>query len=499
MVGGREMNNLQQLAQSLLTAKIVGNIDLGIKDIKVDSRNVEPGDLFICLQGHTVDGHDYAEKAVKQGAIALVCQRELPLDVPQVIVKDTRFAMALLSDKFYGHPSHQLKVIGVTGTNGKTTTTHLLEKILEDQGKQAGLIGTIKMKIGREVFEVKNTTPDAIDLQKNFKKMLDAGSTYAIMEVSSHALDMGRVRGVDYHIAVFTNLTQDHLDYHGTMEKYREAKGLLFAQLGNKYQSAEQANKYAILNADDPASDYFKKITAAQVITYGIDQNADVKAEKISISARGTHFTLVSYKGKIEVQLKMVGKFSVYNALAAATAALVEGVPLEDIKKSLEEIQGVDGRFETVDEGQDFTVIVDYAHTPDSLENVLKTIKEFAKGKIICVFGAGGDRDRTKRPLMGEIAMKYSDLAVVTSDNPRSEDPEQIISDILDGVKKVTATDADYIAITDRKQAITYAVENARSGDVILIAGKGHETYQILGDKVIHFDDREIARAALKQ
>lgn len=489
---------LKELVKPLLTARITGNEKVDIHGIEVDSRKVKKGDLFICLKGFTVDGHDYANTAVENGAAALICERELPLSIPQVIVKDSRFAMALISDIFYNHPTQKLKVIGVTGTNGKTTTTHLIEKILDDRGFVSGLIGTIKMKIGNETYDVKNTTPDAIELQKNFGKMEEAGSTYAIMEVSSHALDMGRVRGIDYHIGVFTNLTQDHLDYHETMEKYRNAKGLLFSQLGNVYYNNLERQKYAVLNADDNAANYFKSITAAQVITYGIDNNADVRATNIAITAQGTKFTLESFKGKLEINLKMIGKFSVYNSLAAITVGLIEGMKLEDIKRSLEEITGVEGRFEAVNEGQVFTVIVDYAHTPDSLENVLKTAGEFAKGKIYCVFGAGGDRDRTKRPLMGEIAMKYSDFAVVTSDNPRSEEPEQIINDILVGVNKADNSGEKFITIIDRKKAIEYAISNAESGDVILIAGKGHETYQIIKDKVIHFDDREIARNAIR-
>lgn len=489
--------NLINLCSPILNKRIVGNIDLNINGIEVDSRKVKSGNLFICLPGFTVDGHDYVNKAVENGAVALVCQRELPIAVPQIIVTDSRFAMSVMSDIFYEQPSHKLRVIGVTGTNGKTTTTHLIEKILADQGYLSGLIGTIKTKIGTEVFENKNTTPDSIELQKSFAKMVDVGSDYVIMEVSSHALDLGRVKGVDYNIAVFTNLTQDHLDYHHTMDQYRNAKGLFFSQLGNSYEKERKENKYAILNGDDVASEYYKRVTASQVITYGIDNEADVNGTDIVISANGTSFTLSSFMGSIKINLKMIGKFSVYNALAAATVAIVEGVSLESIKKSLESIDGVDGRFEAVNEGQEFTVIVDYAHTPDSLENVLKTVKEFAQGKVFCIFGAGGDRDRTKRPIMGQIATKYSDFTIITSDNPRSEDPDMIIADILEGVKKISVNNS-YIAITDRKSAIEYAIANAKAQDVILIAGKGHETYQIIGTEVIHFDDREIARAAIR-
>ncbi|GBF11983.1 UDP-N-acetylmuramoyl-L-alanyl-D-glutamate--2,6-diaminopimelate ligase [Tepidibacillus infernus] len=489
---------LSQIIAPILTAKMIGNPNVEINGVEVDSRKVKAGDLFICLPGFTVDGHDFAQKAVEQGAVAILCERPLDLQVPQVIVKDARFAMAMIADLFYQHPSQKLKVIGVTGTNGKTTTTHLIEKILADQGHLSGLIGTIKMKIGNEIVEAKNTTPDALLLQQSFAKMVKVGSDYAIMEVSSHALDMGRVRGVNYHIGVFTNLTQDHLDYHLTMEKYRDAKGLLFSQLGNTFHSLLEENKYAVLNADDQASEYFQQVTAAQVITYGIDHDADVKALDIHIDAQGTSFAVETFRGNIDIQLKMIGKFSVYNALAAMTVGLIEGISLDQIKQSLEQISGVDGRFEPVNEGQDYTVLVDYAHTPDSLENILKTVKEFAKGKIYCVFGAGGDRDKTKRPIMGEIAVKYSDIAVVTSDNPRSENPEQIIHDILVGIEKTGVDTNKYIVIIDRKEAIEYAVSQAKKDDVILIAGKGHETYQILKNKTIHFDDREIARDAIR-
>jgi len=490
--------NLRQLIEPLLTVKVIGNLDVEINGIEVDSRKVNPGDLFICLPGFTVDGHDFAPKAVDNGAVALLCEREMPLSISQIIVKDIRFAMALLTDRFFHHPSHHLKMIGVTGTNGKTTTTHLIDKILIDCGHTTGLMGTIKMKIGNEVFDVKNTTPDALDLQKSLSKMVEVGADYATMEVSSHALAMGRVRGVKYHIGVFTNLTQDHLDYHHTMQEYRNAKGLLFSQLGNVYVDQMNENHFAVLNSDDQASEYFRRITSAQVITYGIDHGADVRATHIEITAQGTFLKVVTFKGEIDLQLKLVGKFNVYNVLAAITVGLIERISLDQMKKSLEDVQGVDGRFEPVLEGQEFAVLVDYAHTPDSLENVLKTVNEFAKGKIYCVFGAGGDRDKSKRPLMGQIAVKYSDMAVVTSDNPRTEEPNLIIEDILNGIHAVDTDPISYTTFVDRKEAIEFAINQAQPGDVVLIAGKGHETYQILHDKVIHFDDREIAREAIR-
>lgn len=490
--------NFKKMIEPLICYEIVGDVDINISDIKVDSRKVEQGDLFICLSGFTNDGHDYANQAVEKGAVALICEKALDVKIPQVIVKNSHDAMTYLADVFFEQPSHKLKVVGITGTNGKTTTTHMIEKIFTDQGHLSGLIGTIKMKIGDEIIEVKNTTPDALILQNSFKRMLDIGSEYAIMEVSSHALDIGRVKGVNYQIAVFTNLTQDHLDYHQTMNKYRAAKGLLFSQLGNQYSSSIDESKYAVLNADDVTSQYFRKITIAHVITYGIDNDADVKAVNLSITGKGTSFKLESFIGDIDINLKMTGKFSVYNALAAITVAIIEGISLENIKKSIESLSGVDGRFELIDLGQDFTVLVDYAHTPDSLENVLKTIKEFANNRIITVFGAGGDRDKTKRPLMGQVATKYSDLAIVTSDNPRTENPQSIINDVLEGIGTIQSNESNYLAIVERSEAIEYAISNANMGDVILIAGKGHETYQILNNGVIHFDDREIASDAIR-
>lgn len=465
-----------------------------ITGITADSRKVKPGDLFICLRGFTVDGHAFAAKAVEQGAVAVLADCELEVPATVVRVPDTRRAMAMIADLFYGSPTRELKVIGVTGTNGKTTTTNLIDKILRDYQKKTGLIGTIHMRIGDQVEEVKNTTPEALELQRSFRRMRDAGAEYAIIEVSSHALQMGRVRGCDVHTAVFTNLTQDHLDFHKTMDNYRFAKSLLFAQLGNEYRLDRL--KTAVLNADDSSSQLFAEVTPARVITYGIDRPADVRAQQVRISRQGTSFQVQTFAGSITLNLRLMGKFNVYNALAAIAVALVEGVPLEAIKASLEQVKGVNGRFEPVDAGQDFTVIVDYSHTPDSLENALMTIKEFAQGRIFCVVGCGGDRDRGKRPIMAQIATKYADISVLTSDNPRSEDPEAIIDDMIAGLAQVPVD--RYLRIADRSEAIQYAVSQAKANDVILIAGKGHETYQLIKDQVLPFDDREVARAAIK-
>lgn len=477
----------------LLPVTITGDDSMEITGLTADSRQVQPGCLFVCLTGYTVDGHSFAAQAVQQGAVAVLSERDL--DVPATVVKvpDTRRAMAMLADRFYGSPTRELKLIGVTGTNGKTTTTHLIDKILRDRQRVTGLIGTIHMRIGDVTEDVKNTTPDALDLQKSFRRMRDVNTEYAIIEVSSHALEMGRVRGCDVHTAVFTNLTQDHLDYHKTMENYRYAKSLLFSQLGNCYDPDRL--KTAVLNADDDASKLYATVTPARVITYGIDQEADVRATDIEITSKGTSFTAQTFAGSVRMNLKLMGKFNVYNALAATAVALAENVPLEAIKNSLESVPGVNGRFEAVDAGQPFAVLVDYSHTPDSLENALATVKEFAKQRIFCIVGCGGDRDRTKRPIMARIATKYADHSVLTSDNPRSEDPQAIIDDMLAGLDEVEQE--RYTAVVDRREAIHFAVSKAQPGDVILIAGKGHETYQIIKDQVLPFDDREVAREAI--
>ncbi len=462
-----------------------------IESIEMDSRQVSAGSLFVCISGFTVDGHDFAKQAAAAGAAAIIAERPLEVDVPVVLVKDSARALAALADFFYGQPTQHLHLIGITGTNGKTTTSHIVNEMLREHGHTTGLIGTINIKIGDETFDVKNTTPDALTLQKTFRRMLDKSVTAAVMEVSSHALHLGRVHGCEYDVAVFTNLTQDHLDYHKTMDEYKRAKGLLFAQLGNSYQ--HDRTKYAILNNDDEASQDYIMSTQATVITYGIDMKSDISATDIEMTGAGTSFTLVTPFDSVRVTMKLAGRFNVYNVLAATAACLVSGVPLETIVRVIERMQGVSGRFELVDGGQDFAVIVDYSHTPDSLENALQTIRQFAAGKVYCVVGCGGDRDRTKRPEMARIAAQYADYPIFTSDNPRSEDPLAILDEMAAGV-----TGEQYEILPDRKEAIMRAVSAAKRGDVVLIAGKGHETYQIIGTTVIDFDDRLVAKEAMK-
>ncbi|MEO2074950.1 MAG: UDP-N-acetylmuramoyl-L-alanyl-D-glutamate--2,6-diaminopimelate ligase [Bacillus sp. (in: firmicutes)] len=482
---------LQELLKSLHPIVPYKGENPEITSIENDNRKVQKGSLFICIKGYTVDGHDFAGSAVENGAVAVLAERPLNIDVPVILVQDTMRAMAVVSDAYYSQPTKKLHLIGITGTNGKTTTSHLIEKIFADAGKKTGLIGTMYTKIADQILETKNTTPESLTLQKTFHQMVEAKVDLAVMEVSSHALDMGRVHGCDYDVAVFTNLSQDHLDYHQTMEEYQRAKSLLFAQLGNTFDLNKP--KFAVLNSDDPASDMYKRSTAAHVVTYGIDQQADIQAQNIQMTPKGTTFTLVMREHSYPVQMQLIGKFSVYNVLASIAAALVSGIGMEDIIRSIEEVQGVAGRFELVNAGQDFTVIVDYAHTPDSLENVLKTIQHFASKRVFVVVGCGGDRDRTKRPLMAQIACKWSTDPIFTSDNPRSEDPNAILTEMEAGVEGES-----YQVIPDRKEAIFTAVNHAETGDVILIAGKGHETYQIVGNLVHDFDDRLVAREAIE-
>ncbi|RBW70394.1 UDP-N-acetylmuramoyl-L-alanyl-D-glutamate--2,6-diaminopimelate ligase [Bacillus taeanensis] len=482
---------LHNLTQYLLSYQVLGEGNPAITSIEMDSREVKSGSLFICIKGFTVDGHNFVNQAIEKGAAAILAEKEIEAKIPVIVVSDTKRAMALLADVYYNHPTHHMHLIGVTGTNGKTTTTYLIDQIMEDSGRNTGRIGTINMKINDKEFEMKNTTPESLFLQKAFHDMITEHVETAVMEVSSHALDLGRVRGCDFDVAVFTNLTQDHLDYHQNMETYLQAKALLFSQLGNTYD--KNRSKVAVLNVDDSASKTLERVTSAQVLTYGIENEADIMAVNIVLSGDKTKFVLQTKNDKVNINLHMVGKFSIYNALAAASACLASGVSLQQIKASLEKVQGVPGRFEVVKTDQPFTVIVDYAHTPDSLENVLLTAKEFAVGKVYVVVGCGGDRDRTKRPLMANIAVEHADYAFFTSDNPRSEEPEQILRDMTNNLT------GEYSVIVDRKKAICEAIHHAKQDDVIIIAGKGHETYQIIGDKVHDFDDRLVAEQAIKE
>lgn len=466
--------------------------DIEISTLEMDSREVSEGSLFVCISGFTVDGHQFVNEAVHNGAAAVIAERPVQTDVPVITVADTARTLSMLAVKFYRDPTKNLPLIGVTGTNGKTTVTYLLEEIFNHFVKKTAVIGTIQMKIGNETFPVDNTTPDSLHLQRSFKKMLEEGVEQGIMEVSSHALDMGRVFGCDFDVAVFTNLSQDHLDYHKNMDDYLRAKSLLFSQLGNTYE--ENRRKFAVINTDDAAGNLLIRSTAQPVITYGYKNNATVMAKDIKLDAAGTYFRMRTPEGDTEINSSLIGNFNVYNMLAATGAAIASNIPLSAIKEALESIQGVSGRFESVDAGQNFSVIVDYAHTPDSLENVLQTVNEFAGKKVYVIVGCGGDRDRKKRPLMAGVALRFSDHAIFTSDNPRTEDPLAILDDMT---AEINNTVKHYEVIPDRKEAIQHAVKIAQKDDIILIAGKGHETYQQIGHKKYDFDDREVARQAI--
>ncbi|CAG7597393.1 UDP-N-acetylmuramoyl-L-alanyl-D-glutamate--2, 6-diaminopimelate ligase [Paenibacillus solanacearum] len=495
--------NLQELASTVVFCGIRGDERTEITGIQMDSRKVAPGDLFVCIRGRTFDGHLYAQEAVARGAAALLVEREVDAAIPQIVVSNARDAMARVSSHFFDYPSREMRVIGVTGTNGKTTSTYMIEQVLRDAGFATGVMGTIGIRIKGEAVDAEqqfggiHTTLESVDLQRYFRKMREAGTDYCLMEVASIALQSGRVKGIDFRTALFTNLTQDHLDDHDSMEKYKAAKGLLFSRLGNAYGPEARDASYAVLNADDAASAEYAGLTAAQVITYGVEKEADIKASQLSVTPQGTRFHVTTPVGSTYVSMKLFGKFNVYNALGAIASCLLEGLTLEQVQRSLERLDGIAGRMEPVDAGQPFLVLVDYAHTPDGLDNALSAIKQFAQGKVIAVFGCGGDRDRTKRPVMGAVAARHSDYVILTSDNPRSENPEAIMDDVEAGLVKAGCGPDRYERIADRAAAIQRAVQRAQPGDVVLIAGKGHETYQIAGGTTVHFDDRDIAREAI--
>lgn len=496
--------SLKQLADLLPAAAIQGRLEQEIRAVAHDSRQVVPGTLFVCLSGVHVDGHDFIPAAVRQGAVAVLVEKDVAAagyeGITIIKVADTRQAMQAIVPYFFDYPGRKLRMIGVTGTNGKTTTTYLIRSILQQAGHKAGLIGTIQTMIGDQILPVKNTTPDVIELQSILAEMVDNRMEYAIMEVSSHALALGRIAGCEFDVAVFTNMTQDHLDFHQTFANYREAKAELFRSLnkaGNKKQG-----KTAIINWDDPAGKTMAANTDCPVISYGINTTAVLTADSLAVAAAGSSFSIKGPFGAMPLKLSITGMFNVYNVLAATGAALAEKIDPVIIRQALESFSSVPGRFELVQAGQPFTVIVDYAHTPDGLENVLKTAKQFATAKIIVVFGCGGDRDRTKRPIMGKLAAVYGDIVLATSDNPRSEEPGKILEDIEVGIKDAWAdghSGKSYQIIIDRRQAITQALQLAGPQDVVLIAGKGHETYQILKDRTIEFDDRQVAREVIRE
>ncbi|MDO9536525.1 MAG: UDP-N-acetylmuramoyl-L-alanyl-D-glutamate--2,6-diaminopimelate ligase [Bacillota bacterium] len=490
---------LGDLLKFLNIIKIEGETGISVRGLAYHSGRVEPGFIFFCLEGTKSHGHDFIPQAVRAGAAAVILEKDHDvMGAVKVLVPNVRIAMAAIAELFYDSPSKKLRLVGVTGTNGKTTTTHLIEAIMSRQDKKTGLLGTIKYKIGEEVIPVLATTPEAPDLQKILRLMVDGDVSFAVMEVSSHALELNRVSGCDFDLAVLTNVTDDHLDFHQTLERYLSAKGKLFSQLGGNFLK-NGLPRFAVLNRDDPNFQYFIRQTTVQYISYGIKENAEIRAENIAVTDEGVRYELISPWGKEYFSLKLAGYFNIYNALAATSVALLEGVPVKIIKKVLENITGVPGRFERIDLGQDFLVIVDYAHTPDGLENILQTARAFARGKIITIFGCGGERDRIKRPVMGRIAGEYSDYCILTSDNPRGEDPWQIIGEVEAGLRDRKILGAGYTIQPNRYEAIRLGVELARPDDMVIIAGKGHENVQIFSDHTIPFSDREVASELIKK
>ena len=492
------MKKLSQLLQLLPTADTVNFADVEICDITFDSRTVSAGTLFVCIPGAKTDGHEFVGRAVAAGASAILAERAVETTMPVIYVENTRTAMRILAPEIYDYPSRSMRLIGLTGTNGKTTTTYLLKAIFEAAGYKCGVIGTIQSLIGDEVIPVKNTTPDSAELQKILGLMRDRGVQYVFMEVSSHALELGRVDGCEFDCGLFTNLTQDHLDFHGTLDNYRAAKAKLFAKLG---QAVTKPNKSAILNADDCSAQEMLTADGVKRISYALNSPATVMAEDVELRLNGCSFVLKYDEKKYPCNLNITGLFNVYNVLAAVATALAENVALDVILAALGRIQAVSGRFELVNCGQPFAVAVDYAHTPDGLKNILETARDIVTNRIIVVFGCGGDRDRTKRPIMGSIAAEYADMVIATSDNPRSEDPELILDDVETGIRAmlINRPNVEFRRIADRATAIRAAIEVAVAGDVLLIAGKGHETYQILRDKTIDFDDHKIAGEILRK
>lgn len=489
---------LNDMLTLLPNVQVQGASDIVIDAITADSRKAGPGTLFVCLDGHRVDGHNFIYQAYSLGAVAVVLEKDVPVPSGMTVVRvqNTRQAMQLITPFFYDYPSRKMRMIGVTGTNGKTTTTHLIRDILTKAGYKVGLVGTIHVLIGETVLPAQNTTPDVAELQGLLQEMVTAGVDYVVMEVSSHALELGRTVGCEFDTAVFTNLTQDHLDFHGTFDNYLQAKTKLFNNLGVQ---AIKSGKHAVINVDDAVASQLKQQSPCSVISYGAKGQGDIIASDINVKADGVRFTITGDFGTMELALKITGLFNVYNAMAAFGAATAEGIDPATIGQALASFRTVPGRFELVDEGQSFAVIVDYAHTADGLENILKTARQFAEKRMIVVFGCGGDRDKTKRPIMGRLACQYGDIILVTSDNPRTEDPIAILRDVEAGILEAVTAGKQYEIIVDRREAIAKAIGMAQPQDIVIIAGKGHETYQILKDKTIPFDDREVARLVIKE
>jgi UDP-N-acetylmuramoyl-L-alanyl-D-glutamate--2,6-diaminopimelate ligase len=463
--------------------------DICVNRVTDDSRKVGKGDLFIAVRGYNTDGYKFISKAIKNGSGIIVSDRNFkaPKNVKKIIVKDTRAILPVIADNFYGHPSNRLKIVGITGTNGKTTITYLMENILNVANKRTGVIGTINYRVKRREVPATNTTPGPLELQSLLSRMLKGRARYILMEVSSHSLDQNRVERVWFDVCIFTNITKEHLDYHKTIKKYFEAKIRLFGKL--------KKGGVAVINNDDKRVASLKHRLRKKVLTYGIKRDSDIMAKEIKLSIDSSSFVIKTPKGKFSVRTRLIGMHNISNILAGVAASMALEVGLNIIKKGIESFKGVPGRLELIDFGQPFKIFVDYAHTEDALHNILSLLRNVTKeGRIITVFGCGGNRDKAKRSAMGNVACRFSDKVVVTSDNPRFEDPDSIISEIEEGIK---SSFTNYDIVPDRKDAIAKALRLAKRGDVVVIAGKGHEKYQIVKDKAFPFDDCEVARSIL--
>ena len=478
---------LKALLQGIQVLECTVSLDLEIKNVYYDSRNVTRDSLFVAISGFAADGNRFIPMALEKGAAAVVTAKKPEGDVPYILVASDRLALAALGCNFFGHPAETMTMIGVTGTNGKTSVTLLLKQVLEQTlGAKVGLIGTMANMIGQEILPTERTTPESFELQKLFARMRAAGCTHVVMEVSSHAVALERIGGIRFQVAAFTNLTEDHLDFHHTMENYCQAKAELFRRCGK-----------AVVNLDDGYAGQILAAAACPVLTTSAEGRGDLRAEDIALHARGVAFTAQYGKTQVPVALPIPGRFTVYNALTVLGIGAQLGIPLEACAAALSRAQGVKGRVEVVPTpGMPYSVLIDYAHTPDGLENVLASVRDFCRGRVIAVFGCGGDRDPMKRPIMGSIGVRLADVAVITSDNPRTEEPMAIIEDILKGVKP---EDGEYIVIEDRPSAIRYAMDIGKKNDIIVLAGKGHETYQDIGGKKLHLDEREVVAAYLQE
>ena len=475
---------LSALLQGIEVLELHADPQLEVTAVISDSRKVQPGSLFVAVSGFASDGNRFIPMAMEKGAVVVVTAKKPEMDVPYVLVASDRLALALLGTNFYGRPAESMVMVGVTGTNGKTSTTWLLKQVLQQvKGAKVGLIGTMENHIGDEIIATERTTPESIELQALFARMRDAGCSYAVMEVSSHALELDRVAGITFDVAAFTNLTEDHLDFHKTMEAYCDAKAILFRRC-----------RRAVVNGDDPWTERLLAGCTAPVLTLTVGGDGSLRAENVVMASDRVTFTAVCGEERVAVNVGIPGKFTVRNVLGVLGLAMQLGISLEDAAAALAKVQGVKGRVEVVPTpGKDYTVLIDYAHSPDGLENVLSSVRDFCKGRLIAVFGCGGDRDPIKRPIMGKIAADLADLAVVTTDNPRTEAPDAIIRDIVAGMEGAE----NYQVVENRPDAIKYAMDIAKKDDIIVLAGKGHETYQeIMGIKH-HLDEREIVAAYL--